>query len=149
MLEMSCSKSSTAAPARVFAAATDFRNGARIVKAITKMEMLTPGPVGVGTRFRETRTMFGREATEEMQVTAFDPPRSFTLECTNHGAHYATEFRLTPRDGGTEIAMHFRCRPLTFGAKVMGFLMRPMAKKLMAGCAKDLEDIARHAEGRA
>lgn len=149
MFEISSTASSVAPPAKVFAVASDFPNGARTVKAITKMEMLTPGPVGVGTRFRETRTMFGREATEEMQVTAFDPPRSYALEAKSHGCHYMTELHFTPSGTGTEIEMRFKAVPLTFMAKVMGTLMRFMSKKMMQMCSQDLEDIARSAEGRA
>jgi Polyketide cyclase / dehydrase and lipid transport len=135
-----------APPSKVFAVASDFPNGASIVKAIEKTEMLTPGPVGVGTRFRETRTMFGRSATEEMSVSAFNPPRSFALSAESHGARYETTFTFTEKDGGTEIEMCFGVQPITFMAKVMGVLMKPMMKKMVAMCAKDLDDIAAVAE---
>lgn len=58
-----------APPERAFAAFADFPHAARSVSGIERIEMLTDGPVGAGTRFRETRIMFGREATEEMKVT--------------------------------------------------------------------------------
>ena len=149
MLEMKCSRDTSASPSKVFEVATDLRNAVGRVRAITKMEVLTPGPVGKGTRFRETRTMFGREATEEMEITAFDPPRAFTMECANHGCHYTSHFRITPKAPGAEMEISFQVRPLNFGAKVMGFLMRPLTKKMVASCSKDLEDIARVAEGQA
>ena len=51
----------------VFALATDLDGWAGRIKAITRIEKLTPGPVRVGTRFKETRKMFGKEATETME----------------------------------------------------------------------------------
>jgi carbon monoxide dehydrogenase subunit G len=148
MLEMKCSRPVAAPPARVFEVVSDLRNTAGRVKGITKMEVLTEGPVRKGTRFRETRKMFGRDATEEMEITAFDPPRSYTMECKNHGCHYVSEFRVKPTAAGSELELSFQARPLTFFAKVMGTLMRPLAKKLVASCSKDLDDLARVAEGR-
>ncbi len=134
---------------QVFAVAIDFANAASFIQAIDKIEMLTEGPVGVGTRFRETRVVFGRPATEEMTLTGFDPPRSYTLGAESHGAHYETVFTFTEKGCGTEIEMRFGVTPLSFMAKVMGLLMRPMMKKMLAMCAKDLEDIARAAESGA
>lgn len=148
MFELKCSRAIRAPVARVFEVATDLRGAPGRVKAITKLEVLTDGPVGRGTRFRETRRMFGHEATEEMEITSFDPPRSWTFECTNHGCHYRSEFRVLPKAEGSELVMVFQGRPLTLGARVMGFLMKPFAKKLMASCSKDLDDIAAIAEGR-
>ena len=34
--------------------------------------MLSDGPIGVGTRLRETRIMFGRPATEVMTIAALN-----------------------------------------------------------------------------
>lgn len=53
-----------AAPERVFRVATDIPRWPTTVAAIARFDMPTPGPVALGTRFRETRTMFGREATQ-------------------------------------------------------------------------------------
>jgi hypothetical protein len=149
MLMLKCSRTIAAPPRRVFEVATDLRSAVGRVRAITKMEVLTEGPVRKGTRFRETRTMFGRPATEEMEITAFEPPRGFTMECANHGCRYEMEFRLEPKGTSTELEMMFRVQALTFVAKVMSTLMRPLGKRMVGECAKDLDDIARVAEGRA
>jgi carbon monoxide dehydrogenase subunit G len=148
MLELKCSRQVGAPQARVWEIISDLRNAAGRVKGITRMEVLTEGPIRVGTRFRETRKMMGRESTEEMEVTRFDPPRSYTMECTNHGFHYVMEMRATPQGTGTELEMAFNSRPLNTFAKVMGFVMRPFAKKLVEACKKDLDDLAQAAESR-
>ncbi|MEM7244966.1 MAG: SRPBCC family protein [Acidobacteriota bacterium] len=127
----------------VFAVASDFPNAAGAIQAITKMEMLTEGEVGVGTRFRETRVMFGREATEEMEVTRFDPPRSYELFCESHGCRYVTTMAFSPEGDGTKIEMDFEATPLTFMAKVMSVVMKPMLNSCLKETAKDLDDIGR------
>ena len=137
-----------APPERVFAAATDFRRAPETIRGIVRMEILTEGPVGVGTRFKETRVMFKREATEEMQVTRFDPPHGYELTCENHGCRYVTTFRMQPRGAGTDVEMTFDVTPLTTPAKVMGFLMRPLMKSCLKEIAKDLEDLAAAVEVR-
>jgi hypothetical protein len=133
---------------RTFAVVSDFANAAENVEAITHLEVLTPGPVGVGTRFRETRTMFGRPATEEMTVAHWDPPHSYTLKAESHGARYTTVFSFREKAGGTEVEMDFQAVPITFGAKVMGVLFKFMTKKMVETCGKDLEDLARAVERR-
>ncbi|MDA8016215.1 MAG: SRPBCC family protein [Thermoanaerobaculia bacterium] len=146
MTEISLSRTIAAPRNEVFARLSDFPKAAETISAITRIEMLTEGDVGVGTRFKETRKVFGREATEEMEVTRFDPPRSYTLEAESHGAHYVSTFTLEETSDGTEVELVFRATPLTLLAKFMSFLTKPMMRKAMQECAKDLEDVARSFE---
>lgn len=136
-----------APPERCFERATDLRRAPETIRAITAMEVLTDGPIGVGTRFRETRVLFERACSEEMEITSFDPPRGYVVRAESHGCRYRTEFRFTPRGSGTELEMIFEARPLTAAAKVMSFLMKPMLGKVMAEAAKDLDDLAAAIEG--
>ena len=55
--------------------------------------------IGAGTRFRETRVLYGREATEEIEVTAFEEPDRYVAETLFHGTRFTSEFRFTERDG--------------------------------------------------
>ena len=137
------------APAEtVFEALTDFAQAADRIENVQRIEMLTDGPVGVGTRFRETRLLFEREATEELEITAFDPPRSYTIGCENHGCRFRSEFRLTPSGSGTEIEMIFEATPLTATAKLLAAAMQPMIGKVAEICGKDLDDLKAAIEGK-
>jgi uncharacterized protein YndB with AHSA1/START domain len=136
-----------APPERVFAAFTDYAHIAEHVSAIQRVELLTEGPVGVGTRFRETRTMFGREATETMEVTAFDPPRSFTLEANSCGAHWSMVHRFQPERGGTHVTLEMTLRPVSFLAKVMSPLSRLMAGSMLKCIQQDFDDMKCAIEG--
>lgn len=148
MTMLSVTRHARAPLERVFARASDIENAPEMIPAIRKIEMLTPGPVRVGTRFRETRVVFGREHTETLEVTGFDPPRSYTVGCESCGCRYESRFSFRPKDGGTDVEMTFEATPLTFFAKVMGVLMRPMTKKMAEHCAKDLDSIVAAAEAR-
>ena len=138
-----------AAPAqRVWDVATDLAGAPRVVRAIDAVEVLTPGPFGVGTRWRETRTMMGRSATEEMTVTAVDPQRSYRVEAASRGAHYVSTFAFTPSaDGGTDVTTTFGGRPTSTLARVLGAVTAPLARRAVTkALAQDLDDIAVAAE---
>jgi len=136
-----------AAPtATVFALASDVRSWVGRVKAIKKIEVLTQGDVGLGTKWRETRVMFGREATEKLEFTAFSRGKSYTVGCESCGAKYKTAFEFIPEGAGTRVQVTMTVKPLTFFAKLMsplGALMMGPMKKLLLG---DLEDLKREAE---
>lgn len=128
---------------RVFA---DIPNATSMIAGIENIEMLTDGPVGIGTRWRETRMMFGKAATEEMTVTAFDPPRSYTAAAENRGTHYHSRYDFEPAEGGTLVTLRFEAQPRSLAAKllsVVGILFIGQLRKMLA---QDMADAAAHAE---
>jgi carbon monoxide dehydrogenase subunit G len=146
---ISISRTIQAPASTVFQHATNVEKWAEVVPAIQRIEMLTPGPVQVGTRFRETRTMMGREATEEMEFLVLDEPNRYVLGAESHGSRYRTEFVLTPDGDGTKLTMSFGAEPLTFLAKIMSVLMKPFVGKMAEMCGKDLDAIKAHIESSA
>ena len=91
--------------------------------------------------------MFGREATEEMEITAFDPSRLIELLSQSCGAEYRFAFRFTPEDGGTRVEMEFRTRAVSLLAKLMApmyWFMKGMMKKCLVN---DLVGIKKSVEG--
>jgi carbon monoxide dehydrogenase subunit G len=140
-------KQVNAPPEKVFALMSDFPNGAKTVPAITRVEMLTSGPVGVGTKFKETRKMFGKEATETMEVTKFDPPRSFSLGAESCGQIYNSTISVMPDGAGSKLSLSFEAKPVSFVAKIIGPLMFVMFKGTMTKCFEgDLEAVKAKAE---
>ncbi len=117
-----------ASPQRTFEVFTDVSRTGEIVNGIEKMEVLTDGPVGVGTRFRETRVMFGKQATEEMEITAFEPGELYVHEAKSHGCHYISTYRFEPAGDGTKVTLTFEGRSLTFLAKLMSGALGWMMK---------------------
>lgn len=130
----------------VYDIVTSIARWPQIMSAIEGVEIVTPGPVRAGTRFRETRRMFGREATEEMTVAELDPPGRFVLTAENHGTRYRADHILEAVPRGTKLTMRFEGTPVTLWARLfapMGFLMIGAVRGQLAS---DLADIKRAAE---
>ncbi|MER5966960.1 SRPBCC family protein [Streptomyces sp. NPDC002057] len=141
-----------ASPGRVWESITDLRDMPRVLSGVEKVEVLTEGGFGVGTRWRETRRMLGKEATEEMTVTECEPPDRYVTVADSHGMHYVSELTLAPDGtGSTTLRMTFSARP-AHGRKpgLLGRLMTRFGAKAVAkALTKDLNDIAKAVESRA
>ena len=134
----------------VWSLVSDIENSAAVLPAIEEVEILErPGAGLLGLKWRETRTIFGKTATETMWVTDVEEGRSYTAEARSHGSIYRTTIRLDDLSGGTRLRMEFSARPVSFGAKLasllLGFLMRRSVRQALQ---KDLEDLKRAAEAR-
>ena len=138
-----------ASPEKVWSVISDIPGSAATLSGIDSIQMLSEGPYGEGTRWKETRTMMGRSETVEMWVAQTDPPRSTTVKALQGGADYTSRFSLADRDDGTDLT-------LTFGADVVkptalskiamalfGKIGMSMTRKALA---KDLAEIAAKAE---
>ncbi len=70
------------APDRVFQALTDLEGAANWMPGFVKVEILSKGAFGLGTQWRATRKLFGKAATEEFEVTRFEPPTGWPCVST-------------------------------------------------------------------
>ena len=127
-----------APPERVFAVMADPDSFGKWMPGFVRIERLTPPPTGVGTRFRETRKMMGREATEEFEVTAFEPPRVLGLSCDGKkGSSGSGEFRfrymLAPGGPGTILTVDGEVGGLT---GCMGWCMFLLGPLMTAFCRR-------------
>lgn len=118
------------------------------IEAIEVVERLDEGDgFGLGTTWRETRTMFGKKATEVMEVTEFDEGVRYATSAESHGSKYFSEIRIDPTDAGSRLSISFRGEPQTTFATIMnvtiGRLFMGATRKAFA---KDLADIAAAAE---
>lgn len=151
MSEITVSRVIAASPERVWEVLTDLEHAAQTLSGVTSVHLMTDGPYAVGTRWRETRTMFGRSATEEMWVAECDPLRSTEVRAESGGATYVTQFRLAPLAEGAQTELIVR-----FGAELSNpSTVTKVAMKLFGGIAtkatgkaleQDLTDIATVAE---
>lgn len=125
---------------QVFDVLSDIPNAAATVTAIEKIEMLSEGPVKVGTRWKETRVLFGKASTEEMWFTEFNRPNHYAVEAESCGSHFRTDFRFESQGEGTLVTLQMTTKPISLFAKLMsplGFLMKGMMIKCFE---KDLHD---------
>ena len=135
-------------PEVAFAAAVDISNWPRFISGIQSVALLTPGPVAVGTSFRETRIMFGRQATEEMTFAEIEPPHRFVLTAFNHGTAYRAAHLFAPEGAGTRMTLVFEGRPATLLSRLfapLGWLFLGTLKRQLES---DLADLKAEAERR-
>ncbi|MCF2532014.1 SRPBCC family protein [Yinghuangia soli] len=137
-----------ASPDRVWQVLTDLAGAADTLSGVSTVEVLTPEPFGVGTRWRETRKMFGKEASEEMRITACEPPHRYVANADSHGMHYVTEFTVVPDTEGTSVLrMTFGATPAGAKPGVFHKLFAKLGAKAVAKTMRqDLADIAAKAE---
>jgi len=148
MMELSTSRDVSAPADAVWSVLTDLEGAADRISGILEIEILEGGgDFGIGTKWRETRKMFGREATEVMEVTELEPGKSYTTEANSHGAHYRSKMSVEPVGAGSRVTMTFAGEPHGTIAKVMaatvGKLFEGATRKAIQ---QDLADIAAAAE---
>jgi carbon monoxide dehydrogenase subunit G len=79
---------------RAFALTNDLDRAMEWLPAGVRIEKLTPGPTRLGSRYRETRRILGRDDTEIYEVTIYDPPhRSEVCADGTKGTAGRGEFR--------------------------------------------------------
>jgi hypothetical protein len=131
---------------QVWAVLADLDHAQERLSGVTRVQILTDGPYAVGTRWRETRRMFGSEATEEMWVAENDPLRSTVVEAVSGDTLYRTTFTLTPVEAyTTELTVTFTATaPETKGARrvVSGLLSGLGLRATRRMMERDLDDIA-------
>lgn len=135
-----------APPPVVFETLANFANWPQFMSGIARMEMLTTGPVAVGSRFRETRTMLGKSASEEIEVAEMAAPHRIVLTAHNHGTDYRIAHMLAAAAEGTQLSLQFAGTPVPLAARLfapLGWLFAGSARKQIE---KDLGDLKREAE---
>ena len=60
---------------------------------------------GIGVRWRQTRTVFGRSHSQDIEITGWKPPRQLVLAAREAGALYETRYELASVEGHTEVRM--------------------------------------------
>jgi len=134
---------------QAFEVFSDFAMMPERIKDIKRIEMLTPGPTQLGTKFRETRQMHGHDATEEMEITAFDRPRMYAVSCRSCGCCITTTFRFEQVGEGTCVSSEVVAQASHWIAKLL-FPFRKMLIGMIQKCVmQDVHDLKRFLESRA
>ncbi len=125
----------------VFNAFSDLKNLANNVRAIKSIELLTPGDVGIGSKFKETRIMLGKESSEIMEITQFSPPDYFKEEAKSNGMHYITEWRFIDEGNKTTVSINFSGTATTLSAKFLIVLFSLMKSSMKKAFLADMDDL--------
>jgi len=132
-----------AAPvAQVFDVFTDVEHGAERVTNVQKLEMLTIGGLSLGSRWLETRVVLGRQDTVEMEVTAFEQNRTYTITHHKAGARIDAVFTFDPVDDRTtRVQIEFILESHGLPPGALAPVRWAMASKVRDVIGQDLEDL--------
>jgi uncharacterized protein YndB with AHSA1/START domain len=136
-----------APPPVVFSAMTQVERWKDWMPGLVRVEKLTQGPIGPGAEWRETRKMYGKEATEHFRVTRLEPNSRLDIVVdgakgtTGRGEYFFT-YELVPERSGTNVELTGDIRMPGLW-RLFGTFMVGTFKK---ACHKDLEALKAHLE---
>lgn len=129
---------------------TDIENSDKNISGIKKIEILErPESGNIGLKWRESREMFGKEATEDMWITEEQVNSYYQTRAESHGSVYVSRLSIDEKGDHCILTMEFTGESTTFGAKVGNFIFSGMLKKSTEKALfVDLEDIKKVAESK-
>ena len=147
MPALSISRSISAPIDEVWDVFTDIGAAAERLTAVERIELLTDGPFAEGTRWRETRRLYGKSATEEMWVSHLLPQRSYTVDAGSTSTRYESRYDFIPVDDSTTRVTFTFSGESTGLVRLIGVVMWPLLKGRMAkDLRRDLDDLAKVCE---
>lgn len=119
-------------------------------EAVEKIEFRGDQKSGVGTRFRETRSVGRRSVATELEITESVPAESIRFVSDTGGTVWDTVYRChpagTPPGSSTRLEIDMKARPHKFTARLMLRLILPMVRRSMT---KHLESLKVYCESTA
>jgi hypothetical protein len=127
-------------PQQVFSfVVVDFeRNYRRWSPEVKRLELLTPGPLQVGSRARQVRVDQGRKSETVFRVTVLEPPNGVGFaESTNQ---FRIDYRMEPEGDQTRLTFVFELTRLDF-------FMRPFEKLIRVAVQEGAQRTVRNIKG--
>jgi uncharacterized protein YndB with AHSA1/START domain len=126
---------------QVFAMFTDIEHGPDHVSGIKTIELVSYGPLGLGTRWRETREVLGRLDDAEMEITAFEKNRTYTITHHKAGVRIDTVFTFEPVPDGTRVSIEFGLNPQGLPPALLSPIEWAIGDKVRSVLSQDLLDL--------
>jgi hypothetical protein len=111
--------------------------------AITSSRKVTPGPVGVGTRYRQVREV-PRAAVELLELTGLVPDRTVQVEGSIGGFRARVGYELEPSALGTRLTNRVELDPRV----PLGPLTNLVGRRIRSSVADNLDVLKGLLEGR-
>jgi len=115
-----------------------FANYPRWSPEVRRLDVLTPGPVRVGSRARQVRVDQGRQSESTFRVTALKEP--LQLDFAEGSNLFRISYRLTPVGAHTRLTFSFELTRLEF-------FMRPFEKLIRVTVQDGAERVVRNIKG--
>ena len=92
-----------ASPQEAFALISDLTRSHEWATNPLKVEVVSGGPVGLGTKYRSEAKFMGKDVHAEQEVTAYEPPTHFAFTNTEGNERYLHDFTVRAQDGKSVI----------------------------------------------
>lgn len=127
---------------------TDYSKWKSFITSILDVEVLEEAVDSFkGFKWKETRMMFGKEATEVMWVTDFEVNSYYKTRAESHGSVYESTVEIKENGATCILTQGFEGFPQKIMGKIMmGLMGSMMNKSTEKALYKDLEDIKKYAE---
>ena len=121
----------------------DMRNEPRYNPQMSRVELLTEGPIGVGSRFRAATEARGRPLEMNVELTEFERPTRVASVMHSAIIDVAGALTLSPLPGGTRLKWSWDVRPkgwLRLLGPVLAWQGRRREERIWASLKQYLED---------
>ncbi len=128
-------------PEDVFAYLDQVERHGEWQKEIVSAELESDGPVGVGTRVRESRQIGGREQDTSYEITEHDPPRRSAFRGVAGPVRPIGIVTIEPVGDGSRVRVSIEFNLVGYGfGKLIAPLARMQARKSIAGSQQQLKE---------
>ncbi len=114
---------------KVFDTVAHVENFAKAVPHIVRTEFLSDVTSGVGTRFRETRRMHGKETTTDLEVTEYIANRRVRILADAGGTVWDTVFEVVPEADHVTLTVSMDARAYRLIPKLINPFIRGFVQK--------------------
>jgi carbon monoxide dehydrogenase subunit G len=126
----------------IFAFLADFENVPKWNHAIVETKKISPGPVGIGTTYRQTRSA-PRSSEEAFEVTVFEPPSRLEVQGEIGPFRAKVSYALEPTGSGTRLT-----NAVELGSSGLLTLVAPLAtSRVKHAVAANLDTLKQLLEG--
>ncbi len=137
-----------AGPQQIVDAFSDFEDWKYWMPGLETVLQLTDGPFGIGTQWKETRKIFGKQASEQFEVTDFDPPESLSLRVdgskgTTGKGEYFYEYRFVGDETRTIVYLDGK---IDMPGLAFRFFGKMLSSTFQKACDKDLQALKAYLE---
>lgn len=145
MKRLYASREIAASPDFVFRTVSDVRNFQNAVSHIIHVEFLSDQHCGVGTRFRETRLVNGREQTVEIEVAELVDNKRVRMISDAGGTIWDSLFTVSVNSPTITLGMTMEIQPYKMVAKLITPLISGLVLK---GVEADMDAVKVYCESK-
>jgi hypothetical protein len=131
----------------VFDYVADERNEPSYNPAMVRVEKLTDGPVGEGTRYRATVVSMGRPVDMLIETTTAERPATLSSVTVMRSARIAGTLTFVPEHDATRMTWDWDVTP-TGPARILGPVITSVGRRQEAAIWGRLKDVLESAPGR-